>query len=324
LLTSLVPGALHHLRLDRTVLLLIAEVGLVMLLFTDASHMSLRVLRGNRNVPVRLLSTGMLLTVEAGLNDGLSGPFLMFFIALALGGTEGGGAVLTRYLGEHLGLGLLVGLATGLVGGWLLRLANRRDWVAPPLRQIGLVALPLLCLVVSEETGASMFIAAFMAGLAVQIGFPEAGRHAGEFVENWGQLLNLFVFFLFGLLVAGAWRQFSPAVVLYAVLSLTVVRRVPVAPALAGPGLSRPTVLFMGWFGPRGLASIVLGLVYLARQAHLPGEPTMRLAVMTTVLLSIVAHGLSTLPGIALHIRRVAALAPDAPEHQALEEKVPA
>jgi sodium/hydrogen antiporter len=376
MLTSLVPAALHHLGLDRRGFLLIAEVGLVMLLFTDASRISLRVLRGNRNVPVRLLSTGMLLTillgamsalvvlgglslweagilaailaptdaglgqvivssprvpmrirqalnVEAGLNDGLSVPFLMFFIALALEGTEGAGAVLTRFLGEQLGLGVLVGLGTGLVGGALLGLANRRDWVAPPLRQLGLVALPLLCVVVSEETGASMFIAAFVGGLAVQVGFPEASRGGGEFIEDWGHLLNFFVFFLFGLLVAGAWRHFSPAVVFYAILSLTFVRMAPVALALAGTRLSRPTVLFMGWFGPRGLASIVLGLVYLEQQTHLPGESTMRLAVMATVLLSIFAHGLSALPGIALYARRVAALGPGAPEHQAIEEQIP-
>ena len=375
MLTSLVPVALYHLGLDRKGFLLIAEVGLVMLLFTDASHISLRVLRGNRNVPVRLLSTGMLLTillgamgalvvlrgcslweagilaailaptdaglgqvivssprvpmrirqalnVEAGLNDGLSVPFLMFFIALALKGTEGAGAVLTRFLGEQLGFGILVGLGTGLVGGGLLGLADRKGWVAAPLRQLGLVALPLLCVVVSEATGASMFIAAFVAGLAVQVGFPEASRHGGEFAEEWGQLFNFFVFFLFGLLVAGAWRHFSPAVVLYAILSLTVVRMAPVALALAGTGLSRPTVLFMGWFGPRGLASIVLGLVYLEQQAHLPAESTMRLAVMATVLLSIFAHGLSALPGIALYARRVASLDPGAPEHQAIEETI--
>jgi sodium/hydrogen antiporter len=376
MLTSLVPGALDHLGLDRKGVLLIAEVGLVMLLFTDASHISLRVLKGNRNVPVRLLSAGMLLTillgavaalavlggaslweagilaailaptdaglgqvivssprvpmrirqalnVEAGLNDGLSVPFLMFFIALALKGTEGAGAVLTRFLGEQLGLGILVGLGAGLVGGGLLGLADRRDWVAPALRQLGLVALPGLCVVVAEETGASMFIAAFVAGLAVQIGFPEASRHGGEFAEEWGQLFNFFVFFLFGLLVAGAWRHFSPAVLFYAVLSLTLVRMAPVALALAGTGLSLPTVLFMGWFGPRGLASIVLGLVYLEQQAHLPEESTMRLAVMATVLLSIFAHGLSALPGIALYATRIAALDPSAPEHQAIEETIP-
>jgi NhaP-type Na+/H+ or K+/H+ antiporter len=106
-------------------------------------------------------------------------------------------------------------------------------------------------------------------------------------------------------------------VILYAVLSLTLVRMVPVALALAGTGLSRSTVLFMGWFGPRGLASIVLGLVYLEHQATLSGESTIRLAVMATVLLSILAHGLSALPGIGLYARQVASLDSRAPEHRA-------
>jgi len=96
---------------------------------------------------------------------------------------------------------------------------------------------------------------------------------------------------------------------------------VPVALALAGTGLCRTTVLFMGWFGPRGLASIVLGLVYLEEQANLPGESTIRLAVMATVLLSIFAHGLSALPGISLYAGRISSLDPGAPEHQELGEK---
>ena len=102
---------------------------------------------------------------------------------------------------------------------------------------------------------------------------------------------------------------------LYAVVSLTVVRVAPVALALAGSGLSRATVLFMGWFGPRGLASIVLGLVYLEHEAKLPGEPVIYRAVMTTVLLSVLAHGLSASPGIALYARRLEFLGPGAPEH---------
>jgi NhaP-type Na+/H+ or K+/H+ antiporter len=91
----------------------------------------------------------------------------------------------------------------------------------------------------------------------------------------------------------------------------------PVAIALVGTGLSRATVFFMGWFGPRGLASIVLGLIFLEREVHLPGESTIRLTVMATVLLSILAHGLSAQPGIALYARKVAALGHDAPEHGA-------
>ncbi|MGB8463383.1 MAG: cation:proton antiporter, partial [Terrimicrobiaceae bacterium] len=354
---------------DRSILLHLAEIGLVLLLFTDASCTNLSVLRSVGNLPVRLLSIGMLLTillgavaarllfprlsiweagilaailaptdaglgqvivksprvpmrirqglnVEAGLNDGLSVPFLLFFIALAAAGSEGLGASLTQFIVEQLGFGVVVGLGIGLVGGWLLGLARRKASIAESFEQIGAVTLPLLCLIASEMVGASMFIAAFVAGLAVQIGFKEAGKHSVEFAEEWGQMLNLSVFFLFGMLVVRAWPQFSLTTVLYAILSLTVVRMLPVAIALIGMRLSKSTVLFMGWFGPRGLASIVLGLVYLEQEKHLPGETTIRLAVMMTVLLSIFAHGLSARPCIGLYARKIASLDPASPEHQ--------
>jgi len=354
-------------------LLRVAEGGLVLLLFTDASRTDLRMLQGIRNLPVRLLSVGMLLTivlgalgarvvfpqlslweagilaailaptdaglgqiivnsprvpmkirqslnVEAGLNDGLSVPFLLFFIALAGTGAEGRHTNLLRFIAEQLGLGLLIGVGIGLAGGWLLGLARRKVWMAEPLQQIGVVALPLLCVLASEAVGASMFIAAFVAGLAVQVGFKEAGKHSVEFTEEWGQLLNWCVFFLFGLIAARNWSQITLVHVLYAVLSLTVVRMLPVAISLIGTRLSRATVLFMGWFGPRGLASIVLGLVYLEQETRQPGEATIRLAVMVTVWLSIFAHGFSARPGINLYAAKVAALDAGAPEHQGASE----
>jgi NhaP-type Na+/H+ or K+/H+ antiporter len=240
----------------------------------------------------------------------------MFFIALAEAReTSRGGSVLGRFLLEQLGYGTLIGLGVGLLGGWLLSLAHRKAWMAEPATQLGVVALPLACVVASEATGASMFIAAFVAGLATQAGFREVGEHSVEFTEDWGQLFNYFVFFLFGLLVTRVWAQFSFAILAYAVLSLTLIRMVPVAIALRGTHLSRPTTLFMGWFGPRGLASIVLGLVYLEGEADLPGEPIIRLAVMATVLLSIFAHGLTALPAIDRYAKAVANLDENAPEH---------
>ena len=355
------------------VFLRVAEVGLVLLLFTDASRTDLRILKNIRNLPVRLLSTGMLLTlllgalgamgvfphlslweagilaailaptdaglgqvivnsprvpmkirqalnVEAGLNDGLSVPFLLFFMALASPGTGGDRASLMRFVVEQLGFGTLIGAGLGLIGGGLLGVAHRRQWTSHSWHQLGVVAVPLLCAVASEAVGASMFIAAFVAGLAVQVGFKEAGTRCVEFTEEWGQLLNLSVFFLFGLLVARAWGQFHLTHAVYAILSLTVVRMVPVAIALIGTRLSRATVLFMGWFGPRGLASIVLGLVYLEHATPQSGESTIRLAVMVTVLLSILAHGLSAMPGMNLYARRLAALGPNAPEADGAEE----
>ena len=125
-------------------------------------------------------------------------------------------------------------------------------------------------------------------------------------MEEWGQLLNFAVFFLFGLVAVRALPQFNLALALYAVLSLTVVRMLPVAIALIGTGLSPAGILFMGWFGPRGLASIVLRLVYLQQEIHLPGEEAIRLAVIATVLFSIFAHGLRATPGIALYMGKTA------------------
>ena len=348
-------------------LLRVAEIGLVLLLFSDASRIDLRVLQNVRSLPVRLLSQGMLLTmvlgalgalivfrqlsiweagilaailaptdaglgqiivnsprvplkirqalnVEAGLNDGLSVPFLLFFIALAGGAAEGGHSSLIRFIVEQLGYGTLVGVSIGLLGGWLLGLAHKRKWLAHSWQQLGVVALPILCLVACEPIGASMFIAAFVGGLVAQVGFKDAARHSVEFTEEWGQLFNLSVFFLFGILVARAWPDFTLAHALYAILSLTIIRMGPVALALAGTRLSRATVLFMGWFGPRGLASIVLGLVYLEKQLHQPGEATIALAVMMTVLLSVFAHGVSALPGMEIYAQRLKALPADAPE----------
>lgn len=352
--------------------LLLAEVGLVLLLFTDASRTDLQILKNIRSLPIRLLSSGLLLSivlgalaavivfpglsiweagilaailaptdaglgqiivnsphvpmkirqalnVEAGLNDGLSVPFLLFFIALATVHREGNSVHLTNFIFQQLGLGVLVGGGFGLMGGWLLGLAHRKNWMEKSWAQLAVVMLPLCCAIAAETVNASMFIAAFVAGLTVQIGYKEVGNQSVEFTEVWGQLINLSVFFLFGILVLMRFQQFNLMHLLYAFLSLTVVRMVPVWIALLGARLNRATVLFMGWFGPRGLASIVLGLVYLERETHQPGETTIKLTLMATVLLSIFAHGLSAKPGISIYTRKVATLSSSSPELEGLE-----
>jgi NhaP-type Na+/H+ or K+/H+ antiporter len=259
------------------------------------------------------------LDVEAGMNDGMAVPFLLFFLALARTGTDGAGAILLRHVAEQLGIGAILGGVIGLAGGWLLGQARRRQWMADSLQQLGLVSLPLLSVMACEIFGGSMFIAAYVAGLAVQSGFAEAGHHSAEFTEGWGQLFSYFIFFYFGLRVTLTLGSLTLWHLLYAVLSLTVIRMLPVAIALAGTRLSTASVLFMGWFGPRGLASIVLGLVFLAEEAQLPGEQTIALTVIATVLLSIFAHGLSALPGIGRYARKVDTLAKTAPEFGKIE-----
>ena len=361
--------AVRSAGVNPSIFLRVAEIGLVLLLFTDASRTGLSVLASMKDLPARLLSVGMLLTlglgtiigklvlpalslweagilsailaptdaglgqvivtservplrirealnVEAGLNDGLSVPFMLFFITLAAAKVEGGAASLMQFIVEQLGYGVLIGVAIGLIGGWLLGLARRKEWAGDHFLQVGVVAVPLICMAVAELADASMFIAAFVAGLAVQPGFKEAGKHSVEFAEEWGQSFNLAVFFLFGMAAVEHWPHFEVRTWLYVLLSLTVVRMLPVAIALAGTRLSRESVLFMGWFGPRGLASIVLGLVYLEQELQFSGEGTIQAAVILTVAFSIFAHGLSAQPGIAWYSRKIADLAPGAPETQ--------
>ncbi|HJV36323.1 cation:proton antiporter [Geomonas sp.] len=368
LLILAVPS-LHELDVERESILKLAELGLVMLLFTDASHIDLKTVPTKQRLPLRLLTVGMLLTillgavvgcavfpdltvweagivaailaptdaglgqviveservplrirqalgVEAGLNDGLSVPFLMCFIAVSRAGTEGGGQVFLKYIAEQLGMGAVVGAAIGLIGGYLLGYANRKEWMAESLQQLGLVSLPFLSILACHPVGGSPFIAAYVAGLLVQIGFKDADTHSSEFAEGWGQLFDYFIFFFFGMVVVFHLGHFNVRHLLYALLSLTVVRMLPVAISLIGTGLSSATVLFMGWFGPRGLASIVLGLVFLEEEARLPGEETIKLTVIVTVMLSIMAHGFSALPGIDRYARKVEGLGAATPERQ--------
>ena len=356
-------------------LLSVAELGLVLLLFSDAYRTDLTVLNSFRRLPVRLLSIGMLLTivlgliaavvvfpnltiweagiiaailaptdaglgqiivqsgkvplkirqslnVEAGLNDGLSVPFLLFFIALAAGGASGGNESLWKYIVEQLGYGAAIGIVIGLGGGWLMGEAARRNSTGHMWSQLGLLALPLLCMLASDATGASMFIAAFVGGMAARVGSRASNEGPVEFTEHAGQLFNLSVFFLFGLFVARDWQNFNAWHFVYAVLSLTLIRMLPVAVALIGTGFSALTVLFMGWFGPRGLASIVLGLVFLEHATNQPGVFTIRMTVMATVLLSIFAHGLSGVPGIEIYQRQLIHLPMNSSEFTATESNV--
>jgi len=345
----------------------VAEAGLVLLLFTDATRTDLGLLRRISALPSRLLGPGLLLTivlgsaaallvfprlsfweacligavlaptdaglgqvvvesprvpaqvrealnVEAGLNDGLSVPFLLFFLAMLEAGSGQTEASLARFIGQQLGLGVALGAGIGLPGGWLLERASRRGSLMAEWAPRGLVALPIFCFLGAEALGASMFIAAFVAGLAAQTTFRRAGKHAVEFSQQTGQVLNLAVFFLFGMAVGRNVDQLTPAFFLYGLLSLTIVRMLPVAVALAGARLQRASVAFIGWFGPRGLASIVLGLLVVERELGTPGDTTIRGAVLVTILMSILLHGLSAQPGIAWYAGKVSTFPPDALE----------
>jgi len=363
-------------------ILLISEIALVLVLFTDATRIGLRAVTKSENLTDRLLGIGMPLTiivgtitgkllftgltiweaailatvlaptdaglvlaptdaglgqvvvnsrlvplrirqalnVEAGLNDGLSMPFLMLFISLALVSHPLQNPDWFIFTVKQVVFGVLVGLFFGWLGGWLMAKAEQRGWMAQSLGQLSLLALAFLAWGTAGLIGGNGFIAAFVAGLAVKRGFEDAGDQALEFSEAWGQILVAFVFFLFGMIAASMLGNFGANVVLYAILSLTLVRMLPVAIAMIRTRLKPATVVFMGWFGPRGLASIVLGLVYLEQEAALPGEKLIILSLIATVLLSIFAHGISASSGIKLYARQIKGLPDNAPEYREVVE----
>jgi NhaP-type Na+/H+ or K+/H+ antiporter len=181
---------------------------------------------------------------------------------------------------------------------------------------VGLLALALMCYGGASLIGGNGFIAAFLGGLLVKRGIEDAHSHAEDFSEVWGQLLNYFVFFLFGMIVIPLMPQFDSKIIIYALLSLTVVRMLPVAVSMIGTQLKSASVLFLGWFGPRGLASIVLGLIFLERELNLGYESTIVRAVAAAVLISILAHGVSVLPGLKWYAHQIETLDESAPELQ--------
>jgi len=240
------------------------------------------------------------LGVESGLNDGLALPF--FVLALAAAGEgEGHPGVVVTFLRALL-LSGAIGLAAGWAGAGVLRWSAARDWSTPDWRQFLTLAVPVIAYAVCAAADGSGFIGAWAAGLAFGSRLRDAssGRVAraegpdptqsAKFSERLGLLLASVSFLVFGAIILGpvlqhlTWRM-----VVYALISLTVVRMVPVALALAGTGLRAPSVAYVGWFGPRGLASLVFGL--LAFEEHLPGMTLLNGVIAVTVGLSVLLHG---------------------------------
>jgi sodium/hydrogen antiporter len=253
------------------------------------------------------------LNVESGLNDGIATPFVNLFLAGALASeavrSPGVGQAAIDLLG-----GAALGAGVGLVGAVLLGWAGRAGWSAAGFRPLAVLALAVFAYAIALVAEINGFVAAFVAGMA--FGTVVTDSELLAFAEEAGTLMSLLVWFVFGAVMvvpgfeAAGWRD-----AIFAVLALTLVRMVPVALALAGAGFDRATVAFIGWFGPRGLASVVFGLIAVDSLA--PKEAHLVLgAVTVTVTLSVIAHGVTGSP-LAQQYGRVAhQLHRDRPEHQ--------
>lgn len=345
----------------------LAELTLALVLFTDAAGTDLGVLRRIRQLPVRLLTIGLPLTillgfgaghilfgalsvyeialiatmlaptdaalgkavvtneavpnsvrqglnVESGLNDGICVPILFLFLALARGQT---GDQTPWHVGlvlflKVVGIGLASGLALTVAAVWLLRLCQRRKWVSPTWIKVTVIALAFTCFGVAQALGGSGFIASFVGGMlfgGLMKPYHEVLLSAAEGI---GDTFALLTWVLFGAAVVGqAVGHFTWPILIYAVLSLTIVRMLPVFIVVAGMGESSESKLFMGWFGPRGLASIVFAVIVIG--ADLPNGGTITSVVAWTVLLSIIAHGVTANPWARAYGARARSEASGAP-----------
>jgi sodium/hydrogen antiporter len=237
------------------------------------------------------------LNVESGLNDGICVPLL--FAAVAAADVESHiseGRTGMTLLVEEVGYGVVGGVVAGVLIGAIVLYAGRRDLIDGAWRQVIPAAGAALAYGTADALGGSGFIAAFVAGMVFRGVIKRDPEEMNRLTEEVGSVLNGVTFVLFGAILLGpALGELTWELALYAVLSLTVVRIVPVAIAMLGSHARRPTLAFMGWFGPRGLASIVFAVIVI-EESRLPHEDLLVLAIYLTVGLSVFAHGLTAAP----------------------------
>lgn len=327
----------------------LAEITLILVLFSDAARIDLRALKADHNLPIRLLAIGMplsilfgtvialalplglsiweaallaslmaptdaalgqavvsnprvperirqALNVESGLNDGIALPLVFLFACLAGAAHSADDINWATFAGAQLGFGPLAGIIIGAAGAWALDTSAVRGWISQTYEGLALLAIAFLSFAGAELVGGNGFIAAFVSGLVFGNFLRDRCRFVFEFGEAEGQLLVLLVFMAFGAtLLPAALEAPGWAAVAFAVLALTVIRMVPVGLALLGTGLNWRSVLFLSWFGPRGLASILFALFVLEQVTMGLGHLILSITVLT-VALSIFAHGLSAAP----------------------------
>ncbi len=262
----------------------------------------------DRRIPRRLRD---IMNVEAGLNDGVAAPLFLFCLAGATAKHTPALSALENAVPAIL-IAVGVGGAVGFIGAVALSWSWKRHWSEPSALRLGVLALPVMTYALALALGGNGFVAAFVAGLLFSLGDRSLPAESLQLTEDVGTLLSLCVWFIFGLAVD---QVFDAGVgieaVVYAILALTVVRILPVLIALRGTEICRLEAVFIGWMGPRGLASLVFGLLAVIA-LHGSASSLVAQVMVITVLLSVILHGLTAGP-IAAGFARRAARAPEQP-----------
>lgn len=337
-------------NIEHSAVHIIAELTLILVLFSDASRIDLGRVRADHNLPARMLLIGLPLAIaagtftaaqffpafsiweaallaallaptdaalgqpvvsaravpirirqsiniESGLNDGIALPAVLLFAALA--GAAHGTNEATDWLRFGLlqvTLGPLAGIIVGYAGAKLIDAAAERGWATTAFQGIAILSLAVLSYVAAEIIGGNGFISAFVAGMVFGSCIRHECTYLFEFMESEGQLLMLITFLVFGAaLLPEGLVHMDVTIVIYALLSLTAIRIIPIVISLLGSGVRLPTYFFLGWFGPRGLASILFVLLIL-EEADVPHRTEILSVTVITVALSVVLHGVTAAP----------------------------
>jgi sodium/hydrogen antiporter len=348
--SPLVTGLLS-VKINAGLVQIIASVTLVLVLFVDASTISVPSLIQERRLPMRLLLIGLPLTmlfgsiagflvfqdmkvwvvllmalilsptdaalgqavvtnpaipekirrainVESGLNDGMSLPPILVCIAALseTGAAHSGTEYWINFMLKQMILGPVAGIIVGWFGGLLVDRASREGWMNETYQRLSSASLAVIAYASAEAMHGNGFMAAFFSGLALGTRTPAVRERIHEFAEAEGQQLALFIFLMLGLiLVPATINYWDVRACIYAMLSLTVIRMIPVALSLTGSKLDRASVNFIGWFGPRGIASILYLLIVIGK-IGITGYEYMLSVIVLTVLLSVFLHGISAVP----------------------------
>lgn len=368
LLSSKILG-LFELDIENEIIHLIAELTLILVLFTDASRIDLKLLLKQYRLPIRLLAIGLPVTiligtilamflfsgelniweaavlgtilaptdaalgqavvssprvpicirqalnVESGLNDGICLPILLLFLSLAgIMEESANTSFWITFSSKQIILGPIVGVAVGYIGGWLITKSVDRKWMNHTFEDLSVLGLSLLAYSLAELVGGNGFIAGFCAGLTLGNTAKSICECLYEFGEAEGQLLVLLIFMIYGsTMVFPALSLSNWKIWLYAILSLTLVRMLGVAISSKGMKLRQDTILFLGWFGPRGVASVLYGLLVLEKEG-VAGNGIIFTTMVIAVLCSVFAHGLTAFPGANWYASQTATISEDMPE----------
>ncbi len=357
---------------------ILAEFTLVLILFTDAARIDLSLLKRQHELPIRMLTLGLplsiifgtaaalglfsnllfweavvlaiilsptdaalgqavigkpkvpvrirqALNVESGLNDGIALPLLLIAVSCATVSEEmQSTGFWIRFTALQLLIGPFVGTIVGYFGGKLVEIGSQKKWMDHTFQDLSALGLSFLAYGAANLLGGNGFISAFCAGLT--LGNSSSNKLICQclydFAEAEGQFLTLLIFMIFGsVMVPVMVEHISLPIIAYSVLSLTLVRMLAASFSLIGAGLHKETIFFLGWFGPRGVASILFALLVL-HESSLAGREEIIATVVTTVFLSVFAHGLTANAGANWYAERASRLAkgPPCPEHEPAPE----